>query len=99
MRRVGCYIICACGASDVWVLTAYAHAEQALCGMLHLLTLCLNITNVQCRAQHPNPTPVAAKPGSIDRESTKTGKVTKTFDEDRERRGHKMGNQNRELRQ
>ena len=46
--------------SSMWVVTSYVYDVQALCGLLHPLTLTLIIIKVQCRARNPNPTKVGA---------------------------------------
>ena len=47
-------------ASSIWAIEASMHDAQTLCGMLYPLTLTLTIIKVQCMAQNPNPTTVAA---------------------------------------
>ena len=44
----------------MWAAASYMYVVQALCGLLHVLTLTLTIIRVQCRARNPNPTTVAA---------------------------------------
>jgi hypothetical protein len=43
----------------MWAVASYMYVVQALCGLLHALTLTLTIIRVQCRARNPNPTTVA----------------------------------------
>ena len=45
---------------SMWVVTDSMYDVQALCVLLHPLTLTLTIKKVQCRDQNPNPTTVAA---------------------------------------
>ena len=46
--------------SYTWAVTSYVYDVQALCGLLHALTLTITIIRVQCTARIPNPTTVAA---------------------------------------
>ena len=46
--------------SSMWAVTASTDDVQALCGMLHPLTLILTTMKVQCRTRNPNFTTVAA---------------------------------------
>ena len=45
--------------SSMWAVTASMCDVQALCGLLHPLTLTLTIIRVQCTGRKPNPTIVA----------------------------------------
>ena len=49
-------------ASSIHAVTSYVYDVQALCGLLHFLTLTLTLTIIkaQCTARNPNPTTVAA---------------------------------------
>ena len=44
----------------MWAVASFVYDVQALCGLLHVLTLTLTIIKVQCTARNPNPTTVAA---------------------------------------
>ena len=44
----------------MWDVTSYVYDVQALCGLLHPLTLTLIMIKVQCTIQNPNPTTVTA---------------------------------------